>query len=124
MTNPQLDGEGNILAFQEKPHPAKAISTLANTGIYVLESEALEYIPEGTFFDFANDLFPRLLAAGEKFVGYRGTFYWSDVGTLEAYRTAHSDVLSGKAQVRIPGERLGESLWVVTDAQLHETVVV
>jgi NDP-sugar pyrophosphorylase family protein len=103
----ELDGEGNILAFQEKPKPEEAISSLANTGIYVLEPEALRYVPEGTFFDFANDLFPRLLEAGERFVGYEGDFYWSDVGTLEAYRVAQSDVLSGKVWVKIPGSAWG-----------------
>ncbi len=121
----RLDGEGNILAFQEKPKPEEAISTLANTGIYVLEPEALRYVPENTFFDFANDLFPRLLEAGERFVGYRGDdFYWSDVGTLEAYRAAQADALMGKVRVTIPGERLGESLWVDKDARLHHTALL
>src|SRR5215212_1719424 len=121
----RLDGEGNILAFQEKPKPEEAISTLANTGIYVLEPEALEYVPEDTFFDFANDLFPRLLEAGERFVGYRGDdFYWSDVGTLEAYRAAQADVLSGKVRVKIPGERFGENLWIDGDAYLHQTALL
>jgi len=120
----RLDGEGNILAFQEKPDPKEAISTLANTGIYVLEPRVLEYIPENTFFDFANDLFPRLLEAGEKFVGYRGDFYWSDVGTLEAYRVAQSDVLAEKVRVRIPGERFRENLWIDEDAWFHRTTTL
>src|SRR5918998_2946863 len=32
-----IDEEGAILGFQEKPDPKEAISTLANTGIYVFE---------------------------------------------------------------------------------------
>lgn len=118
----ELDSENNIRAFQEKPDPSEAISTLANTGIYVLEPEALEYIPKDTFFDFANDVFPALLQAGEKFVGYENNFYWSDVGTLEAYRTAQRDVLSGRVQVKIPGECWEENLWVDQDARLHPSV--
>ncbi len=120
----RLDEEGNIVAFQEKPDPAEAISTLANTGIYVLEPETLRYIPEDTFFDFANDLFPRLLAAGEKFVGYEGEFYWSDVGTLEAYRQAQADVMQGKVRVKIPGEYSKENLWIDEDAWLHRTATL
>lgn len=118
----ELDAEKNILAFQEKPATEDAVSTLANTGIYILEPEAMEYIPEDTFFDFAEDVFPRLLAAGERFVGYEGDFYWSDIGTLSAYRAAQLDVLSGKVRASIPGERWGESLWVDRDARLHPTV--
>ena len=64
----ELDGQQNIVGFQEKPVLEEASSNLANTGIYVLEPKALDYVPERTFFDFANDVFPRLLEAGEKFV--------------------------------------------------------
>jgi mannose-1-phosphate guanylyltransferase len=117
----EVDEEGNILGFQEKPDPKEAISTLANTGIYVLEPRALEYIPEKTFFDFARDVFPQFLQSGELFVGYQGDFYWSDIGTLPAYREAQYDVLSGRVKVKIPGEKRGESLWVGEDAQIHPT---
>lgn len=115
----ELDGGDNILGFQEKPDPGEAISTLANTGIYVLEPEALQYVPEGTFFDFAKDVFPLLLKAGEKFVGYQGDFYWSDIGTLEAYRRAQFDVLSGRVRVRVPGEKRDDTVWVGEHAQIH-----
>ena len=118
----ELDGDGDILGFQEKPDPKEAISTLANTGIYVLEPRALGYIPEDTFFDFARDVFPRFLEAREKFVGYQGDFYWSDIGTLEAYRQAQYDVLSGRVRVRVPGEKRGDSLWVGEYAQIHPSV--
>jgi NDP-sugar pyrophosphorylase family protein len=115
----EIDEEDSIRGFQEKPDPQEAISTLANSGIYVFEPRALEYIPEDTFFDFAKDVFPRFLEHGERFVGYQGDFYWSDIGTLEAYRQAQYDVLSGKVQVRVPGEKRDESLWVGEDAQIH-----
>ena len=118
----ELAHDNNIRNFQEKPRPHEAISTLANTGIYVLEPEVLGYIPEDSFYDFAGDVFPRLLEAGERFLGYEGDFYWSDVGTLRAYRAAQRDALSGKVQVRIPGERLGERAWVDRDAHLDPTV--
>ena len=115
----EVDEEENILSFQEKPDPREAISTLANTGIYVFEPEVLEYIPEDTFFDFARDVFPRLLEEGERFVGYEGQFYWSDIGTLEAYRQAQVDVLSGEVKVKVSGEKRGETLWVGENAQVH-----
>ena len=120
----EVDGEGNILGFQEKPDPEEAISTLANTGIYVLEPRALEYIPKDIFFDFARDVFPKFLENEERFVGYQGDFYWSDIGTLEAYRQAQYDVLSGRVRVKIPGEKRGESLWVGEDAQIHPSATI
>jgi mannose-1-phosphate guanylyltransferase len=120
----ETDAEGNILGFQEKPDPKEAISTLANAGVYVLEPEALEYVPESTFFDFANDVFPRLLASTERFVGYQGDFYWSDIGTLEAYRQAQYDVLSGKVRVKVPGEKRGPNIWVGENAQIHPSAML
>src|SRR5215216_879477 len=120
----EIDEEGDIQGFQEKPRPEEAISTLANTGIYVFEPRALDYIPEGTFFDFAEDVFPKLLENGERFVGYQEDFYWSDIGTLGAYRQAQYDVLSGKAGVTIPGEKQGEGLWVGEDAQIHSAAEI
>nr|MBA3610591.1 nucleotidyltransferase family protein [Rubrobacter sp.] len=119
-----IDDDGNIRGFQEKPDPKDAISTLANTGIYVFEPRALEYIPEGIFFDFARDVFPMFLENGEKFVGYQGDFYWSDIGTLEAYRQAQYDVLSGRVRVKVPGEKRGEGLWVGEDAQIHPSATI
>ena len=120
----EVDDEENIKGFQEKPDPEEAISTLANTGIYVFEPRALDYIPEDTFFDFAEDVFPKLLENGEQFVGYQEDFYWSDIGTLDAYRQAQYDVLSGKVKVEIPGEKRGESLWVGEDAQIHPSASI
>ena len=120
----EVDEEGNIQGFQEKPSPEEAISTLANTGIYVFEPRALDYIPEGTFFDFAEDVFPKLLEKGERFVGYQQDFYWSDIGTLEAYRQAQYDVLSGKVRVKVPGEKRGKTLWIGENAQIHPSAAL
>ena len=118
----EVDEEGNIGGFQEKPDPREAVSNLANTGIYVLEPRALEYIAKDTFSDFAKDVFPRFLEAGEKFVGYQEDFYWSDIGTLQAYLQAQHDALSGAVDVEVPGERRGEDTWIGENAQVHPTV--
>ena len=115
-----LDEDKEIVYFQEKPEPSEAVSNLANTGIYVFEPEALSYIPDGAFFDFAKDLFPTLLAAGERVVGYdAGGFYWSDIGTLSAYKEAQRDVLAGLVKVEVDGERWGKDLWVGEKARIH-----
>ena len=120
----ELGSRHNIVSFQEKPDPREAISNLANTGVYVLEPEVLKYIPENTFFDFAKDVFPRLLEAGEELAGYEGDFYWSDIGTLEAFRAAQHDALSKKVRLNIPGEQLTEGLWIERGARIHPDVAI
>ena len=119
----ELDADKNILRFQEKPKTREAASNLANTGIYIFEPEILDYVPDSEFFDFAEDVFPALLSAGEKIVGHdEGEFYWSDIGTLESYRRAQRDALSGRVAVEVPGEQCGQGLWVAEDARLHPSV--
>ena len=116
----ELDAEKNVLDFQEKPESGEAISNLANTGIYVLEPEVLEYVPENTFFDFAENVFPRLLEAKEKVVGYdEDDFYWSDVGTLQTYKEAQRDALLERVAVEVPGEKWGKGLWIGEEAWIH-----
>jgi NDP-sugar pyrophosphorylase family protein len=89
--------------------PHESISNLVNTGIYVLEPEVLEeYILESTFFDFAEEVFPSLLAAGETLVGHEGDFYWSDIGTLDAYRMAQRDALLGRVAGRGARRAVGQ----------------
>ncbi len=62
----ELDEEDNILSFQEKPNAQEAISTLINTGVYVLELRALGYLPQNTFYDFAvGHKCPGGLSAGQ-----------------------------------------------------------
>ena len=115
----ELDAEKNVLRLQEKPEAKAAVNSLANTGIYVLEPEALEYVPKDTFFDFTEDVFPALLEAGEKVVGSQEDFYWSDVGRLGSCRAAQRDALSGRVAVEVPGERWGKNLWIAKKARIH-----
>jgi mannose-1-phosphate guanylyltransferase len=99
-----LDGRGKIVGFQEKPVKGSERSKLANTGIYVFSPEIFKRIPARTFYDFGNQVFPSLQAAGEQFYGFdaRGA-YWSDIGTPAEYRRASYDVVRGV--FKIPGTR-------------------
>ncbi|MFH1403532.1 MAG: sugar phosphate nucleotidyltransferase [Candidatus Altiarchaeota archaeon] len=75
----ELDDAGRVRHFHEKPMVDDCKSNLANTGIYVLEPEALDFVPARTFFDFAKDLFPRLLER-ESIYGKEFSGFWVDVG--------------------------------------------
>lgn len=88
------DRAGKIESFQEKPAAGTEKSKLANTGIYVFEPEVFEWIPEGQFYDFGNDLFPALVAKGAPVYAMSTSAYWSDVGTLGQYLYTHWDLLT------------------------------
>jgi NDP-sugar pyrophosphorylase family protein len=75
-----LDEEGRIVRFQEKPSPEEVFSDLVNAGIYILEPEVLDFIPEGKTFDFSKDVFPLLLKKGRPVYGVELDGLWMDIG--------------------------------------------
>jgi mannose-1-phosphate guanylyltransferase/phosphomannomutase len=110
--------DGSIERFLEKPNWGQVFSDTINTGIYVLEPEVFDYIPEDTVFDFSSDLFPLLLDKGLPLYGYVAEGYWCDVGNFDTYLASHRDVLDRSAQVEIPGFALGEGIWLGEGAEV------
>lgn len=86
-----VDKEGFITEFQEKPTIKNAKSNLINTGIYVFKYEIFDYIPENTFYDFAKNVFPKLLN-DRQINTFNVDEYWSDIGTLDQYRQSTIDL--------------------------------
>ena len=95
------DDYGRITRFLEKPSWSEVFSDTVNTGIYVLEPEALRLFDAGVQFDFSKNLFPLILKKGLPLFGYVACGYWSDVGNIEQYRQTHYDILQGSAQVKM-----------------------
>jgi mannose-1-phosphate guanylyltransferase / phosphomannomutase len=98
--------DGSIERFLEKPGWGQVFSDTINTGIYVLEPEIFDVIPEGRAVDFSSEVFPTVLEAGAPLFGYVADGYWEDVGTTAAYLKAHEDILNGRVEVDISGFEL------------------
>ena len=96
------DREGYVRHFIEKPDWPHVVTDLVNTGIYIVSPRAMTYVPEDTPFDFANDLFPLLLAADEPILGVPMDGYWCDIGTPRAYYRCCLDVLDGRLSPASP----------------------
>ncbi len=116
--------DGTIERFLEKPTWGQVFSDTINTGIYVLEPAIFNYIPEGRSVDFSSEVFPQLLAEGLPLYGAVATGFWEDVGTLDAYLTAHKDVLDQKVQLEIPGFRISDGVWLGEGAEISPDAVV
>ena len=110
--------DGTIERFLEKPTWGQVFSDTINTGIYVLDPSIFEYIPGGRSVDFSSEVFPAMLAAGKPLYGAVMTGYWEDVGTLEAYLSAHFDALDHKVAVDIPGFRITEGVFTGEGAEI------
>jgi NDP-sugar pyrophosphorylase family protein len=92
MTNRQVehnygivesDPDNNLTGWREKPR----LDFNVSMGIYVLEPEALEYIPEGQAFDLP-DLIVELIKAGKTVKGYTYEGYWLVIGLPKDYEQA------------------------------------
>ncbi len=115
--------DGRISRFLEKPAWGQVFSDTVNTGIYLLEPSVIAEIPDPDDgeYDFAKELFPKLLDAGRPLYGYVTDDYWEDIGTLEQFASAQRDVLDGKVVgVRPPGTRLRENIYVGRRAQVED----
>lgn len=93
-----LDCEGRIRRFVEKPPRDQVFSDLANAGIYVMEPALITHIPPDTFYDFGRDLFPRLLDLGVPMYGYPigPADYVLDIGSPDKYEQANRDWAKGR----------------------------
>jgi mannose-1-phosphate guanylyltransferase/phosphomannomutase len=116
--------DGSIERFLEKPTWGQVFSDTINTGIFVLEPEIFDFIPEGRPVDFSGESFPAVLEAGKPLYGYVADGYWEDVGTLEAYLRAHQDILDQRVSVDVAGFELRPRVWLGKGAQIDPSVTI
>jgi len=114
------DDEGRIERFLEKPSWAQVFTDTINTGIYVVEPEALANVPTDRPYDFSKELFPLLLEKGRPLYGYVTDGYWQDIGNLDQYRKANFDALDGTARLEVPGILLRGNVWVGEGVELGD----
>ncbi len=112
------DREGRITGFQEKPHPDEALSDLGNCGIYVFTPEIFDHFPERPFADWAQDVFPALLAADVPFYIHEVREYWNDVGSLSELRQGTFDALRGELRLQVDGEEVSPGVVVAGGQEL------
>lgn len=76
-----------------------------SVGIYAMEPEVFDSIPEGRPVSLEHEVFPAAVAAsgsgGPPVAAFAHEGYFSDIGVLDRYRAVHRDALDGR--IRIPG---------------------
>lgn len=92
-----VDDEGNIVEFEEKPKNPK--SNLASMGIYIFDYQKLKkYLTEDendpdSSNDFGKNIIPKMLENKEKMISWKFEGYWKDVGTVHSLWEANMDLL-------------------------------
>ncbi len=113
------ESDGRIIRFTEKPGWGEVISDAVNTGIYILEPDILDMIPEGKY-DFGKDLFPVLAKEGSLY-SWATDGYWCDIGDIPAYLGMCRDALDGKIALPSLSDASG---FISTNACISEEAVI
>jgi mannose-1-phosphate guanylyltransferase len=116
----ELDAEGRLTRFREKPTADEPITTnTINAGIYLIDAALLDRIPTDRPVSIEREFFPSLITDGIPSYGWTGAAYWRDIGSPAAYREAQIDLLNGRVRSPLPppGERRDGS-WISPMARL------
>jgi len=97
-----VDSNGNILEFIERPGWSEAFSNVVDCGIYFLEPSVIKEIPENKICEFGSSLFPRLIEANFKFGAFLSDEYWCSINDTESYKKVQFDILRGKTSKKLP----------------------
>jgi NDP-sugar pyrophosphorylase family protein len=99
----EINPDGKISSFVEKPPRNSGRGNLGNGGVYILEKEVLSHIPPNRYYDFGHDVFPQLLERGLPVYGYRLPVgeYIIDIGDTERYEQAERNIASGRISFEV-----------------------
>ena len=130
----EVDGEGRLTRFREKPTAEEPITTnTINAGIYLIDAALLARIPAGRAVSIEREFFPALIADHIPCFGWTGpaTTYWRDIGSPAAYHAAQLDLLAGRARsTLVPPGQPRDGSWIAPtgriapDARIEAPAVV
>ncbi len=92
----EIEPDGRVRRFLEKPNPNEITCDTINAGIYILEPATFDRIPKDVSYSIERAYFPSLIERRETFVAYVDRGYWIDIGTPEKYIQVHRDMFDGK----------------------------
>jgi NDP-sugar pyrophosphorylase family protein len=116
----ELETDGRIRSFIEKPPPGRATVDTVNAGVYVLRREVVAAIPTGRAVSIERETFPGLLGDRVPFYGWVSENYWLDIGNPTKYRQGQLDLMAGRVTTDVapPGRAPDDGLRVAPGARV------
>ncbi len=89
-----------VLGFIEKPTGEVTTNTI-NAGIYIMEPEILDLIPDNVYCSVEKETFPLIIERGIPFYSYTDDSFWLDVGTPNRYFGLHTSMMMGRVKNKV-----------------------
>jgi len=104
-----FDADHRITRLVEKPARHEVFSTWSNAGVYVCGPAVLDYVTPSGAQDFAADLFPAMLRAGQHLLAAPTDAQVIDFGSPERLQLArlHAERSPLRSAFRVPHSALG-----------------
>jgi len=87
----KMNEDNRITGFFEKTGKNSS-GSIINAGVYFLEPQVLNYIPEGRQISLERETFPHLLKKNVPLFGYLTSDYFIDIGTPQKYAQIQKDM--------------------------------
>lgn len=81
----EVDTEGRFVAIHKKPHTDIYANAHRMRGVFILEKEILDFVPEG-MADLAKDVLPKVVGSKRNFYAYESDDYTKGIDTVEKLR--------------------------------------
>ena len=129
-----VEENGHVVGFVEKPKPEDAPSNLINAGAYFLEPEILDYIETGRLVSMEKEIFPQIIKDTGCFFGYKFDGYWMDIGRMSSYIDVHRFLLKKNKMDFYQGEKckifgtlnnscIGDNVYIGDKSKLRSTII-
>ena len=97
----ELEADGRVRRFTEKPDPSQITTNTINAGFYIIDRALIAHMPAGRVVSIEREFFPGLLADAVPFFGWVGEHYWLDIGSPAKYRQGQIDLLAGSLRAPV-----------------------
>mgnify|MGYP006274861577 FL=1 len=116
----EVDGEGWVRRFVEKPAPGETDSRVINAGTYVLEPSVLDLMPHLQKTSIERVVFPAMVADG-RLAAMATDDYWIDTGRPDTYLKANLDLIDGTRSLILSS--VGTNARVSATASVSHSVI-
>ena len=116
----EVDAEGWVDRFVEKPAPGTTSSNVINAGTYVLEPTVLDRMPANQKLSIERVVFPAMVAE-RRLAAMPTRDYWIDTGRPDTYLQANLDLIDGSRQLILSS--IGPNAVIDASASVTRSVI-